>query len=340
MCKIFTLTNASKVDKLNKLINVTSRYLLAEEKDGFGYSILTDKGMFGERTNSTNFSTSFDKRILSEPFIKQTYNRFGIKGKVTGPAMFHGRTSTNDKSLRNVHPINKHGWSLIHNGVVSNKGLPYDMITTNDTEHIIEHMATKGIESVEKCLSGYYAFTAIDKDGVLHIAKDDVANLYYAYIETIQSGVFATTSKLIESICKEMDWQHTVINELKDNVYLQFRNGEMIHNQTIKPLGWSYNESRHSSASLGKDLSFNTPRLISEGPTEDLVGDDSIEAFLDEMYEKADDSYIFRNARDWDIDYKEFISLPDDEKLLCTVVRPDGTIADPYDYFTEKLYGT
>jgi predicted glutamine amidotransferase len=359
MCKIFTLTNATKIKKMNRFIEIVAAELQYHEQDGFGYSIQGEQGVYGERTTAKDFNTMMVNKALGVfPFLKNEYNRYGNKSKITGAAMFHGRTSTNKKDLINTHPIIKHGWNLIHNGVVSNTGKDYTRITSNDTEHLVEYMATLGIKGVEENLTGYYAFTAIDPSGQLHIVKDSAASLYFAEVMTIDSYVFATSKQMIIDVCKKMNWKHSVVESLKDNMYLVYNNNVLISQVDITPKGRTAYEDKWSNQSLGynlgdkyDDYNYKTwdnhvdytegkgPELVPSipGPSDEL-DEDSIDLFLEEVNTYADSSYTFKDYACRDLTYSEFIALEDEEKICCTVIRSDGTVVDPDDYYTETLY--
>lgn len=356
MCKIFTIVNGSKVEKVNKLINLVARELQYHEQDGFGYTIQAERGIYGERTIDKNFKTMMDCSIVGAPFGLVTYNRFGSKSKCNGAMMFHGRTSTNSKSLINTHPINKHGWSLIHNGVVSNQGKDYTRITSNDTEHLVEYMATQGIKGVEENLTGYYAFTAIDDKGNLHVVKDSNASLYFTMCETLGSYIFATSKDMIIDVCKAMDWKYSVVEPLKDNMHLIFTNNELVHQEDIKQLGRTSYENQYASRSLGYNLSEGGPTdydgweyyrdeyrgtgstIRDTGLKENITENESIELFLQEVNELADDSYVFKDYKGNDLTYEEFMQIPDEDKIYYTVIRSDGTVVDAFDYYNETLY--
>ncbi len=352
MCKIFTLTNTSKIKKLNKTVNVIAKELAKYEQDGFGYTIQGKDGIYGERIlDSDDFSTAFQARILDMPWLETNYNRFGTKSAATGAGMFHGRTSTNAKTLINTHPINKHNWSLIHNGVVSNHGSDYTRITSNDTEHLVKYLGTEGIKAIEANITGYYAITAISPTGELHIIKDSIANLMCAYIDTIDSYVYATTEALIKDICKSLNWTHSIVSAVKSNTYLIYKGNELVSNTTFTPRGSSYAENKYSVSSLGYDVEcedyFNgwTRETHSTKKHTDLVSVskgpidyDSEELFFNEVDNLADSSYTFFDYNHNQITLDQFQDLDDDSKLYCVVVRGDGTIVDPTDYYTDKLY--
>lgn len=342
MCKIVTLTNTSKIKNIDKTVNIILSKISDYERDGLGYTIDGEKGIYGERSVHVNeFSTSFKSEIHSVPFTTAVYNRFGKKSKPIGAGMFHGRTSTNHKNLINTHPINKHDWSLIHNGVVTNHGPSHDMMTTNDTEHLVHYMGMESIESIEKYISGYYAFTAIDPVGQLHVVKDSIASLYFARISTIDSFIFATTKVLIKDICLEMKWEHSIIETVNDNQHLIFRGNELISMNSITPRGATINETKHSEKSLGRKIDQSegwTGPLNDIAKYSDDTNSESIMLFLQEVETQADHSYTFLDYQENVMTIEEFQELEQEEKIYCTVIRPDGTIVDPNDYHTDKLY--
>lgn len=339
MCKIITLTNTKKIKNIDKVINYIAKQLAQLERDGFGYCIQGKQGTFGERTLFPSaFKTSFHRPIFKSSFVSDSYSRFGTKDIPIGAGLFHGRTSTNHKTIVNTHPINKHDWHLIHNGVVTNIGESYETITTNDTEHLVHYLANQGIRAIEENLTGYYAVTALSPDGRLHVIKDSTANLYSAKIETINSIVFATTQALIEDLCKHFKWKCSTISPVKDNVYLIFEGNQLIHQENIIPKGRTFEESRFASLSLGRDLE-DMPTVIPfrEVPPES-TRTYSEESFLNEVNQYLDGSYTIKDFRGNDLPIEEFRLLTDDDKLDCTVIRSDGTIVCPLNYDEESLY--
>lgn len=324
MCQVFILTNASKVKDVIKTANVISEELQKTQRDGFGYAVVGKHGVFGERTTASSFASRLGREHLAVnlPIIDRVCNSFGQLAKPVGAALFHGRTSTNHKTLINTHPINKHDWTLIHNGVVNNHGAEYEAITSNDTEHIIEHLATGGIKAVEENISGYYAVGAIDPEGRLHLFKDDTAKLVCAYNKTLDCLVFATTETLLTNVARRLKWTIGPVDKVTDNIYLVFdRDGNLISHAPIEPMGYTVQESRYASLSLGTELA--------------VVRDyDSEQLFLDEV-KYADASYTVFDKYEKPMDVEQFLRLTDAEKLECEVYRADGTLIDQIDYFSD-----
>ena len=120
---------------------------------------------------------------------------------------------------------------------MSNHGPKYEMITTNDTEHLVQYMSTTGISDIEKYITGYYAVSALTPDGTLVVFKDSIASLYCAYVETIESYMFATTESLIQNVCKDLKWKHSTIEQVNDDIYIEFRGNEIVKMEDINPPG-------------------------------------------------------------------------------------------------------
>ncbi len=343
MCKIFVLTNMNKIKKVDNTINTIMNNLAYYEKDGLGYTIQGSDGIFGERSTDTkNFSTSFEQPMLTLPFLEQSYNRFGVKSEIIGGGIFHGRTSTNHKNITNTHPINKHGWSLIHNGVVTNHGPEYKQHTTNDSEHLVELIGTVGIKGIERYLTGYYAAAAFSPDNKLHIFRDSIATLYFCHIQSIDSYAIATTMDLLQDTLAELKLKHSKISAIKDNQYIVLNKNIIESVQTIKPKGRTAYESKYSELSLGRKLDI-TEHISQEMTLLSLVENDSTYTesqllFIEEIKNYADHTYTFLDFRGNALTLADFNALELDEKFICTVIRSDGTVVNAYDYHTDRIY--
>lgn len=348
MCKIMVLTNMTKVKSVPKLVNAISR-AIDDERDGFGYAIQSETGLYGERTlKPDGFRYSMKRPVMNLPFTTKSYERFGQESKPSGAGIFHGRTSTNDASLLNTHPLQKHDWTLIHNGVVSDHGPKYVMRTTNDTEHVLERLATGGINAVAEHLTGYYAIAAFDPQGQLHMFRDNRAPLYFGHIESIDSYMVATTEESIADVCKAMQWKVSILEMLADNHYLVWRDNEIISQTTFKPRGATPVENRYADLSLRetsgntftakRDDYFTADQYFGETAFDLSEYTQSEILFLEEISTSVDSTYKILDYRGNSMDLEEFFSLNPDEQLTCTFVRPDGTVGDSSNFSTEVLF--
>jgi predicted glutamine amidotransferase len=338
MCQILVLTRTLEIKNQDRVTRVIAAHLQATQQDGFGYAVLGKEGTYGERTTRDTFTSRLGKESLKVPssIIELTWNSFGKPSQAFGAGIYHGRTSTNHKSITNTHPINKNGWSLIHNGVVTNVGPDYKKETTNDTEDIAHYLSTAGISSIEKYISGYYAVAAIDPKGNLHLFKDSMAKLFVAYNKTLNCYIFGTTEKLITEVSKELKWKIGPTEVVKDNIYLVYSpKGELMNISTIKPLGYSRRESELSEKSLGYKV-YDSRESFGYYNDDFPYTEDSLEAYNEEI-ECMDASYTVKDWLNRPMTLEDFRKLDEVTKRDCKVIRGDGTLVDPEDYYTEKL---
>lgn len=276
MCKVIVIPNADQLKDLKKLVNVCHSELMTE-RDGFGWAVQTaDNKIHGERTNDrANFKSQLESPWFSLPFAtggSGSRNTFGSVGalsgtqaaEIAGPTfnhfMAHGRISTNNKALPNVHPIIKGGWAAIHNGVVEDHGPKYQMLTDNDSEHVLERFMRGGIKELSAELTGYYAAAIMAPTGVLTVVRDSIARLHVAEVKELSTFIYATTEQLIKDVCRRMDWSHSEI--------VSVDNDRVIYHAPNRTYTWAPFTSRgktektaaHAMQSLGFSLDGNSFR--------------------------------------------------------------------------------
>lgn len=321
MCKLFIMTNTTKLkhSQSELLVKTVSKSMSKTERDGFGLSIRGSGGIFTRRFLKPEAASIFET-FSKMPFLKPSMNETGTLGTIES-IILHGRTSTNHGGLVNTHPISKHGFHLSHNGVVEDSGPAYPMTTQNDTEHVVERFS-KGINEVEKHLSGYYAFGAF-QDGTesLFIVRDSIAPLYFADVPSIECHVFSTTKELIVSTMEALRLTHSPIEELQDNTMLVYQGKDLVSQSTISPKGRSKLADSLADKSLGHSLS-NPAQWASNYVL------DAEDMFLDEVESLADHTWTFFRGKS-SITISEFLELQDTEKLKCVVIRSDGTLCSP-----------
>lgn len=257
MCKVLAFSNSEGL-KVRETAKEAYDILTRVERDGFGYAVHGEQGSFGEKTTNTGgFKSRLSQASVRHPFVKKQHETFGDPGKPVGPSIFHSRTSTNVRGLKNCHPMQREGWNLIHNGVVSDLGAKYDKFTDNDSEDLLYRLI-EGITSVEKNLSGYYAFAAIDPEGNLHIGKDSRASLVCCFSEDLNSYIFATNADIIETLAEKLKFKIGPIDEVADNVYAVIdKENNLLSCEDIAPLGYTKSEAALAVKSLGRSLPAN-----------------------------------------------------------------------------------
>lgn len=241
MCKILALSNLSKVNVDYKLLKALKDVTCVNQRDGFGYAVHNSKGKFGEcytdprefkRMEMLHHYSKLDQmENVSQPVIdfcyygKEVYQPHNNKSLI-----MHGRTATNNCFLENTHPFfSDNGDSFVHNGVIRNKNeWNYPMESNNDSELLANMFWNGGINHVADNVEGYYAFMNIDKDGILHVVKDNKANLHLSYIREIESYIIATAISMIEELCTAMDWIVPTIMEINDCTYFRMNGNEIL----------------------------------------------------------------------------------------------------------------
>lgn len=328
MCKIVAFTNGSKIKTSG--VNAIGNILLKLERDGFGYAMQGVNGQFGEKCIADTFESRLKaSNVIDLPIIQKRYEAFGTIGAVNGPAMFHGRTSTNVKGLKNCHPMQRDGWNLIHNGVVTDYGPKYDKTTSNDSEDVLKRLID-GIDHVEQHLGGYYAFAAISPDGMLHICRDNLASLFVAWSPVLESYIIATTESLLEDVAKALKAKRGPIEAIEDDTYMIWQKNDLMKCQKIVTRGYTAAESAYSTASLGKVIdATETYSVTDDGLSIDqkfsrMDDDESVYYAYKREVEAMDESYEIWD-QDNQITIAEFRKMDHISQESCTIIRPDGS---------------
>lgn len=331
MCKVIVFTSFAKVKNQDRVTTELGNLLLSHERDGFGYAIQGRNGVFGEKIAGPRKFTSrygiAKSEFVKAPIFEARHILFGEKTKAVGPALFHGRTSTNDSSVVNCHPMQRDGWNLIHNGVVTDHGKPYIKFTKNDSEDVLYRLI-QGVSEVETHLSGYYAFAAIDPKNRLHVARDSQATLFVSWFDSIDSHVIATTEELIQKVASILKMQAGPIEKMTEDSYIIFDGNSVIHNQKIKPRGYTSYEASYAKDSLGRSLdSFGTASNIVRAYDVDTGDED--EELMREL-DNLDDSYTILDESDQIITAYQYERLDPVAQAGCMITREDGSVIPPY----------
>jgi hypothetical protein len=324
------LTDGSKLStkQLQKFLGYSNLSLCSRERDGFGWAAVGQSGVFGERYVKPN---QFDFRIAKTsrqlPISKKDCNSFGKLSQVSGAVITHGRTSTNNVSLKNTHPFTKNEWTLIHNGVVQHHGDKYDMESTCDTEHLVHNLSTGGVAAIESNITGYYAIGAISPDRKLHVIKDSTAQLNIAWVENIKSYMIGTTTEIMKEVAKGMGWQLSPIDAVEDNVHAIFDGNKLLHSAAISPRGrYGYDSALEASAAKAFGYMDGGRSKVSEQDWQysDKYYSRSKESLVNPAEDKVTSECQIFMLDGTELDFEDYQELPATEKLKCTIVKPNG----------------
>ena len=236
MCKLFALTNLSKVTLDYKFLNAIKTVVCCGQQDGFGYSVVDKQdNFFGEKLIDPNKFKRLEYKHRTDKikfWVQELTTSWGnFKPKNNKMMIAHGRTATNAKTIDATHPFNLNGHSFIHNGIIyPDKDHKYPVKSNNDSEFLFHYYLDKGTDEVFKNISGYYAYMDLTPSK-LTIVVDDRATLYTAYLPSIDSLIFATTYDMIESFCKMTELKYSTIYQVDENTSVEFNGNAMLDNK-------------------------------------------------------------------------------------------------------------
>jgi hypothetical protein len=214
MCKLIAISGLSlkNTAQASQLVAKSAELLGLSQKDGFGYALNHQGGVYSERFLSPDsvkgMGTMKASRELLPSMLKtkikqgvdfDSYGEFPSKGSIKGSFIAHGRTATCDKVIGNTHPfrgnIDDKDWWIAHNGVVAWKGENLPLQTTCDSEHLLNcFMYLKGEQSFKDNISGYAAIVGFNPNRELFVLRDNKAPLYITYIKALGTFIVCTDS--------------------------------------------------------------------------------------------------------------------------------------------------
>lgn len=345
MCKIVFIPNASKIEDMDKFSRAMA-YVLHDQNDGFGYAALGENGVYGAKTL---YPYAFSKfKQPKQNWLKVNTEYFGAPSPKYRSAMFHGRISTNKGGIINTHPMIRDNSYLIHNGVVDNLGEGYKKTTSNDSEDVLYHYLDGGIEKVSNNVMGYYACVVFKEDGTVTLFKDSIAPMLWAWSDSLNSAVYASTQQVLDKISNFIEEGLEGV-PLLDNVHIVFdKDGNEVELSRFTPIDrMSANARKNSKKSIGKVVpgqhllpihpsSYVTPTDNSEEYYDIREGDDKhlVEIISPEyitMLTVFNDEYV-AIYEDKILTTEEFKNLKLGEKISAVVKDPDGNVVDPFDW--------
>jgi len=292
------MTNVSKVKITTDLINVVrDAVCLHSDKDGFGYALNTVDGkLWGEKTVTPFQFSPLNYRQTSVtqglPIVDIETQGFGEVSDDNRAFIAHGRLSTNVININATHPFLSDNAALIHNGVVSDPWKEAGRLTTGcDTEILLNLWERNGMDCIEENAAGYYALAILDKQGQLHIARDDRAPLYIAWSQTVESYLIATTVEILTLISDRMQWVIEMPEKIVDNLYAIFQGNEVISYKEIIPVGF---DTGVNSDLVSKALGYGDSVADSLESELSELSDDDCPAYREDYVE---DSLEFINRR-------------------------------------------
>lgn len=237
--------------------------------DGLGYAAVNARGeLFGERwlKNKQSFPTLkhveskdivqsvFNSVLMYKDQDKSTpdvpagdpaegeYNNFGPVDINTMTAItLHTRMATSSRGMQNTHPFVMDDTSLIHNGVIQNVEDFKFTLSTCDSESILISYLENGVNldpmktlnALSSSLVGYYVSAVFGRDAegrrILDLFKAHNSNFYIAWIEELESFVFASSDYNIKNVCETLGFTHREPRQVQDGNFIRlYPNTDML----------------------------------------------------------------------------------------------------------------
>ena len=334
MCKIITFNIKKPVDNTFKTkIDRAIELVTESEKSGYGVTLVYSNSIQFYKTKNIKQKFLTKNHALCKNHCESTIVE-PIKYNELKTVIVHGRTSTNEISIEATHPIIHNENYFSHNGVISSKDKFTDLKTRNDSELLLRSFLkhSTDLEKFNSAITGYAAFfnaSLVNNSAKISFYKDSTAYMYLS--ESEYFDCFATSSYHALDLTK-IEPLEVLNNIFIDDILTSYN--------YLEHSGLKYSD--HEASFASKSLGFELLQFNNEGleDSENSLYDDSENKFFEELYQYADSTYTAFNTKT-----NEQIAIDDllelDEKTIIknyVVLRPDGTILSPTDYYTDKLY--
>lgn len=284
MCKVLAMAGLKPEvkDRLWDFLIAAKPLMTAHDTDGVGYAAMSKNGLWGERwlepsqgfmrDSRKPFTTKdaeLEKKFKGALLSAKKYNNFGAENAdpdTVSAVIYHSRWATCEKSLGNVHPFVRGNTALIHNGVITNTQDHKNLISTCDSEAILNQYVDKdvltdpdNITKATETLMGGYACAVLSMDSDNKKYLDLFRNrppLYAIYVEQLDTVVFCTSDDIIKNTCKLLKWSYGSTFKLKDDMLLRFdcETGEIVHKKDYKfDYVYMYDRNKRSSSESASD---------------------------------------------------------------------------------------
>jgi predicted glutamine amidotransferase len=201
MCKIFTITGAVSRPQVHNLLALTNKVFAETQHDGFGFLSIGKTLAFGRYRFPDSFP-GFDSHLPS--FLLRDTSETGVISNTSSALLIHGRHSTNERCLENVHPFVLNDMYLVHNGVLDYVGKGNEPKPKNkcDSEAFLMWLQDNAPEFAFIDWSGYGAIFTYSKSEGLTLIKCSSSRLSVAKRKGNNGYVFSTDSRDLVEICE------------------------------------------------------------------------------------------------------------------------------------------
>ena len=244
MCKVMVMFGIQNGLKAKQFMFASKADMTKSDNHGLGYAAIDGEGnMFSERffDVSKAFLKPLTELAKYQGVIKESvptvldateYSSTGnINFENVKSIIYHTRWATCARTFQNVHPFIIDDTALIHNGVINNSHKLTNVISTCDSETILNEYLkndvandSSKIQQTTDALEGYWGVATLGKqsDGrrILDVFKYN-APLFIAQVEEIGGFVICTSEDIIKNTCEKLKWKKPLCFPLFDNKLLR-----------------------------------------------------------------------------------------------------------------------
>lgn len=254
MCKLFCLTNLTKLDQkdFNKnTIKEISKILCENQPDGLGFTLKHKKGMYTHKGCDSDSSIAGIGRGGNSAKNKMPFSSTQVRNDGFIPQhglqsiLIHARTSTNTVNYNSTHPflLDNGNFAFAHNGVIQPPiNHTYPVLTKNDSEYLAYDYLAKGAKDSLSNISGYAATISFNLNKKrIEIFRDSSAQLYMTYSLTLDTYLFTTCANdamdIADLLMRNYEEIDFCIPELiNDDTYLEvsFASAKILNTEIIE----------------------------------------------------------------------------------------------------------
>jgi len=180
--------------QINATLALAAKRFGRSQPHGFGFTMIGSDGSVASGRYLTP-ATFAGFRCFTPAWVKSEKLETGRLPKTTVALIVHGRTSTNEIRIENVHPFKRAAIHLAHNGILDwiGKGASPTARHNCDSEKFLNWLTESGMawSQTAENWSGYGVFGIIDElTGTLTVAKCQSGRLSWIGNKTV--SVFST----------------------------------------------------------------------------------------------------------------------------------------------------
>lgn len=191
MCKLFISTGRLTEQQVRAMTATANRLFAWTEADGFGFLAASETGLAWGRYFVPAAFAGFG---VDGPHGRAHASEHGSIPSDTHTLIVHGRTATNERGLKNVHPFHEDGEFLAHNGMVTWEGQPGERprATCDSHQFLLWLKSGRGFGESHIAWSGWGAIAHFDYAAQCLTVARHGASLWVANRDDGGGFLFAT----------------------------------------------------------------------------------------------------------------------------------------------------